>query len=177
MDLRFFLKPFNWRTWLVLFAIFLLQLTVVPLFSFWEIGPDLLLLFVAFWGLILDRNSAIFCAFLTGLLKDFLTNGYFGLETTSFVIAALILIEITIRFDRTDRWVQIWGTFIFVFSELLIFYFLSTTVEDKSYAGMPYFFKSFLIAVYTTIFSPFSFSFLKSIFGISELPARQYELF
>ncbi len=170
------LKPSHLRLTAVSFFVIWLQMAVFPVIAFRDIVPDSPLLLVAFFGLILDRERVVVYAFFAGFLKDLFVNSYFGLETASFVLGAIVLNQITSRFDREDPWVQAWATFLFSFFVLVAFCLFSAVVEERAPVHFLVWVKSLSIAGYTVIFIPVVFPLFKSIFRVQTL-TRQYELF
>ncbi len=170
------MKEINSKVVFILLGLLWFQMAVIPLIQIGDIRPDFLFLFVVFFAFFLDHRRTILCAFLLGCFKDFLTNRFFGLEAASFVLGAAILNEIASRFDREDPWVQSWSTFLFSFSALMIFQFLSGVVEEHASLNLFSLLKSFWISVYTTTLTLPAFSMFRSIVRLRP-SVKQYELF
>lgn len=153
-----------------------LELTIFPFFFIWEIKPDFFFLFLAFYAFRINRREILPLAFLLGFIKDLMTNSFFGLETASYAVGAVLLQFLAVRFDRDERWIQLAGLFSFSWCTL-IFYFLIAWL-----VGQPYPFneaalvKSFFISGYTAVSGFVLFPVLEKWLKPT-LHARQYELF
>ena len=169
-----FQNPWKLVLWFVI--ILWLQMSVVPIITFFDLAPDLPLLLVAFVAFLVEPRKLVPCAFLMGLLKDLLSNSFFGLETASFALSSLALQQIINHFDRQDEWVQIWGTFLFSLCSLTIYVFVLSSVKDTGLGGGFTFTRNLLISGYTTLLLPVVFPCFKWIFGM-KTSVKQYELF
>ncbi len=152
------------------------QLSLVPWFGIKGIAPDFIFLLFSFFVFFLNRRKVIWWAFGVGLMKDALSNAFFGLETIALVAGVLILNQMVMHFDREDVWVQLWATFISTFSSLLIFLLVFSLVQDEILIGSWHVMKSLMIAGYTALLTPLLFPAFKKYFHL-KLRASQYELF
>ena len=152
------------------------QISLAPLFTIWGVAPDFIFLFFAFFTFFLNRNRVYWWAFGVGLMRDLLSNTFFGLETISLVCGTLVLIQICKRFDSKDNWVQIWATFLSTLLGLIIFLLFFSLVQDYLLVRFLHFVRALFIAGYTTLLMPFLFPLLKNFFRIKSFK-KQYELF
>ena len=153
-----------------------LQFLITPFFSFQGIGPDLFVIFLVFYTFHVDWRHISPLAFFVGLVQDLITNSFFGLETASYVLGALVLQFFAIRFDREKRWIQLASLFCVSWFMLIIFSLLSFFIEAHSISGEWILIKTISIALYTTgvgfLVYPVLEKHALSLFG-----RKQYELF
>ena len=166
----------DWKILLLLVVILWLQMTIMPLFEFYGVAIDLILLYISFLAFIFEYRRVLLFAFVAGCFKDLLTEAFFGLETVSLVCGTLILKQIAVQFDRQDERVQGLGIFLFSFSVSLIHAVLLALVEEHYHLGSFVWFQSVLIALYAAVSSIFVFPVLKHLFRIQPT-LKQYELF
>lgn len=160
--------------WLALTVWF--QMSFAPFLTWHGIRPDVTLLLLAFFAFFIDYHQLLLYAFLVGVLRDMLTNAFFGLETASLVVGALVLGQIAMRFDRSDKRIRWAGTFAFSFVTLLVSALLFAVTSRENWWGNVSFLRSFLIAVYTTLSGFVFFPLFYWMFQI-EPRVKQYELF
>jgi len=85
----------------------LLQLSVVPRFSYRFLRADLLLLAAAFVGLEADFAGAVWAAFALGLLRDFASVGPLGVGPLLMVPAAAGLNALKEQLLRESAWTDL----------------------------------------------------------------------
>ncbi len=71
---------------LTVFALLLLQATVLPQLFSPLLRPDLLLIFTVSYGLLFGRENAVGIGFFAGLLQDLTSGSLFGIHTLSKMI-------------------------------------------------------------------------------------------
>ena len=153
------------------------QLSWLPLFSIGQIKPDFLFVFIAFYAFQINWNRVLTLAFCVGLVRDLLTNSFFGLETASCVGGALLLRFFATRFDRDKRWIQLASLFAFSWFSLLLFLALEfLLIHERLHFGEWIFLKTFLISIYTTTVGVLLLPLLERL-PRSIFREKQYELF
>ena len=125
----------------------------------------------------MNWREAVALAFLIGVIQDLVTNSFFGLQTISYVGAALFLQFFSVRFDREKKWIQLAGLFSATWLVVILFSVFSFAIGTRYFSEAEWMFtKSVLIASYTTafgfVFYPSFEKYLLPLFG-----PRQYELF
>lgn len=169
--------PFsNKRVIFVLLLLMWAELSLVPFFSIRGVKPDFLFIFLAFYAFKVEWKRLIRVAFVVGMLRDLMTNSFFGLETAAFVGSALALQFFAIQFDREKKWIQMVSLFIFSYFNLILFFSLNIFVAGH-YQPIDWFWiKVFFISLYTTgvgfLLFPFLERWLQPV-----LYDKQYELF
>lgn len=152
------------------------QMSFVPFLTFRDTAPDTTFLLLAFFSFFIDFHGVFIYAFLVGILRDLLSNSFFGLETTSLVIGSFVLSQIAMRFDRLNERVQWAGTFAFSFVTLLVSIVLfSVTSRERLFDGAMVF-QSAFIALYTTFAGLILFPFFRFVFRLKP-HTKQYDLF
>lgn len=144
-----------------LILLFAVQTTVLGLFSFAGVTPDLALIFALYCGIYFQGNTGAVMGGLTGLIQDCLSGRLLGLNTLS---KSLISFSISTIKDK----IQVENTlpvclFLVVASVFdgLIFYLLSFTLL-KGGETQEFLFPSLLIyAAYNALVGPFLFFILK----------------
>ncbi len=143
---------------LLVFLVFFLSLYfTAPVLSIRGIQPDLWVLLLLFYAFRVDWKKAPLFAFTLGLLKDFLSIRFFGLETFTLGAAAILLSFVLGKVERDDPLNFVVSAFLF---SLLYEWMLCAgfALTSGSYALLPYFFaRSFWTAVYTVAVFPFAF--------------------
>ncbi len=165
----------NKRLIFLLLVIIWVELSLLPLFSIHGVKPDLIMIFIAFYAFEIDWKQLIPLAFTIGIVRDLLTNSFFGLETASFVGGSLLLQFLAVRFDRDKRWIQMAGLFSFCWFTLILF-LIFTFVTEGHYPADWMFIKTFFVSLYTTIIGAILFSFFEKRLK-QALHVKQYELF
>ena len=74
----------------LLFAVAILQATVIPHLAIWEVFADLPLLVVISWSLIRGRREGIVWGFVAGLAVDLFSGAPFGAATLSLMVAGFL---------------------------------------------------------------------------------------
>ena len=170
------MKFSSWKMLIIALAVLWLQMAVMPALGWKGVTADLSLLFVALFAFLVDYHRVFWSAFLMGCLKDLLSDSFFGLETSSLVFGAIILSQITHRFDREDTAVQMSGIFLFSFATLVILMILKASVQESFAANIACLVQSFWIALYTTALAFLAFPAVRFFFRLKPYP-KQYELF
>ena len=143
---------------IIIFFVFLFYLIEFVLFNLlggW-FKPNLLLILVMFFGLLLGIRYSIFTAVIAGLLKDSFSTNFVGIHLLSFVICAYMttilkvyVYQIGSRFSRFLL-VSIIVTINFVCQSL--FYFMFSPVhftEALQYVLMPDLITTLIVATIT----------------------------
>ncbi len=161
----------------LLLGIVWLELSLLPLISINQIKPDFFFIFIVFYAFRISWNRVITLAFFVGLVRDLLTNSFFGLETASCVGGAMLVRFFAIRFDRDKRWIQLASLFTFAWFSLVLFASMDFLVHEHHHPFNEWVLvRTFLISAYTTVvgtaFLPLLEKLPKSIFW-----EKQYELF
>ncbi len=161
----------------ILLAIVWFELSWLSLFSINQIKPDFFFIFIAFYAFRISWKRVVTLAFFVGLIRDLLTNSFFGLETAACVGGALLLQFFVIRFDRDKRWIQLASLFAFSWFNLLLFLALKFLLFREYFHFSEWIFlKMFLISIYTTAVGSFAFPLLEQL-PRSIFREKQYELF
>ena len=171
--MRLFLSK---RLMVILFLLIWLEFSVLPFISLREIKPDFFFIFLAFYAFRIDQRSVIPLAFFLGLVKDLITNSFFGLETASYVCGAVLLSFLAVRFDREKRWIQIASLFVFSWGTLVCFAVLALFVQRQYGLNLLVVAHTFLVAFYTSLLSFVFLPFLDR-YVRPGLKQKQYELF
>ena len=170
------MHPFaNKRLILVLLLLFWIEISILPFCSIRNIRPDLIFIFIAFYTFHVDWKRLIPLAFVLGIIRDLMTNSFFGLETASFIGGALLLQFFADQFYRDKRWIQAVGLFSFSWCTLLL-YSIFMFVTEGRYPDEQMMIKTFFISVYTTVLGIILFPFFGKWFKHT-LHVKQYELF
>ena len=143
---------------LLVFLVFFLSLYIVaPVLSIRGIQPDLWVLLLLFYAFRVNWKKMPFFAFFIGLLKDFLSTRFFGLETFSLGILAILLSYVMGKVEREDPVTFVVSAFLFsLFYEWMLC--AGFVITSGSYTLLPYFFlRSFWSAVYTVAVFPPAF--------------------
>lgn len=170
------MRPFaNKRLILVLSLLFWVEVSVLPIFSIRDVKPDLIFIFITFYAFRINWKQLMPLALVLGIVRDFMANSFFGLETASFVCGALLLQFFADQFYRDKRWIQILGLFSFSWLTLLIYSVFSFVIKGH-FLNELMLIKTFFIALYTTaagiILFPLFEKWLKPALNV-----KQYELF
>lgn len=88
----------NKRLIFILVGLVWIQFSLLPLFSIGGIKPDFFFIFLAFYAFQIHWKPVVGLAFLIGLVRDLITNSFFGLETASIVGGGILLQFFAIRF-------------------------------------------------------------------------------
>ena len=164
----------NKRLIFILILLFWIEVSVLPFCSIRGIKPDLIFIFITFYAFQIDWKRLVLLAFVLGIIRDLLTNSFFGLETASFVGGALLLQFFADQFYR-ERWIQILGLFLFSWVTLIL-YSIFTFVTEGHYFNEWMLAQTFFISVYTTVVGAILFPiFEKRLKQV--LRVKQYELF
>lgn len=164
----------NKRLIFVLILLFWIEVSLLPYFSIRGIKPDLIFIFITFYAFQIDWKRLVLLAFVLGIVRDLLTNSFFGLETASFVGGALLLQFFADQFYR-EQWIQILGLFLFSWVTLIL-YSIFTFVTEGHYFNERMLVETFFISIYTTAVGAILFPILEKRLK-QALHVRQYELF
>jgi len=74
---------------LVVIGLFLVQTTLLEIFSLGGVTPDLALIFVVYCGVHFQRNEGIGAGVIIGFIQDCLSGGLLGINTLSKGLAGL----------------------------------------------------------------------------------------
>ncbi len=165
----------NKRLILVLLLLFWIELSILPFCSIRNIKPDLIFIFIAFYAFQIDWKRLVPLAFVLGIIRDLLTNSFFGIETASLIGGALLLQFFADQFYREKRWVQILGLFSFSCFTLFL-YSIFVFVTEGRYLDERMLIKTFFISAYTTAAGAILFPLFEKWFKRA-LYVKQYELF
>lgn len=164
----------NKRLIFILILLFWIEVSILPFCSIRGIKPDLIFIFITFYAFQIDWKRLVPLAFVLGIIRDLLTNSFFGLETASFVGGALLLQFFADQFYR-ERWIQILGLFLFSWATLIL-YSIFTFITEGHYFNERMLAQTFFISIYTTVIGAILFPiFEKRLKQV--LYVKQYELF
>lgn len=168
--------PFaNKRLILVALILIWIEASLLPYFAIRNIKPDLIFILIAFYAFQVDWKRLVPLAFLLGVIRDLMTNAFFGVETASLVGGAFLLQFFADQFDRDERWLQLSGLFTFSCFTLLlyaIFSFVTKPYPIREQVFLNIFFTSVYTTVLGAVLIPFFVKVLKQ-----HLFVKQYELF
>ena len=164
------------RLILALLGLVWLELSVVPFFSVGGIKPDLFFVFLVFYAFRINWKRVIGLALILGLIKDFLTNSFFGLEAASQTAGAVLLQFLAMRFDRDKPWIQLAALFSFSWFALVLYSAAAWIAQAPYRLDGSMAVKSLLIAGYTTAAGFLLFPILEKWLKPT-LREKQYELF
>ena len=161
---------------LVLAVLVWIELSWPPLFSVGGVRPEPFFIFLAFYAFRIDWKRVVGLGLAVGLIQDFFTNSFFGLEAASYVAGTALLQFFAIRFDRDKRAVQLTSLFFFSWFTLILFSLMARLTGSALVLDPSNFLKALFISVYTTLAGSLLFpvleKWLKPVFR-----QRQYELF
>lgn len=144
-----------------LILLFAVQTTVLDLFSFAGVTPDLALIFALYCGIYFQGNTGVVMGGLTGLIQDCLSGGLLGLNTFS---KSLISFSISIVKDKilVENTLPV-CLFLIAASvfDRLVFYLLSFTLLKGGEAKGILFSSLIIYAAYNALVGPFLFFILK----------------
>lgn len=166
----------NKRLIFIVCALIWFEFSILPLFSLGGIKPDLFFIFLSFYAFRIRWKHTIQLAFALGLAKDLLTNSFFGLETASYTLAAILLQFLAIRFDREKPWIQMAGLFSFSWISLILFSLFALLIQTPYGFSEWVFLNTFLISLYTTALGALLFPAFEKWLK-PPLKSKQYELF
>jgi len=156
--------------YLVLAALFFLQLTLVNIIAIYGAKPDLGSLFVIFIAVFFGARPGLEAGFVFGLLKDIYSVDIFGVNTTALSLAGLSAGFLSPKLFRESRSTQSLVVFFFTLLYLLIHYAISSSIASISYIRFSeYLLLSFVpVALYTAAISVPAFPLLINLFGLKE---------
>lgn len=169
------MKSIRKRTVLVSALIIWIQIAFVPFVAVKGAVPDLMFLLIAFYAFSVDYRDVLWVSFFLGLCRDFLTNSFFGLETASFVIGALLLQYAVAQFNRRDTFIVLLSVFLFSFAALTS-PMLMLAIDGETNRIVTAFPRILMISFYTSILAIGIFPVFRRLFGLSSSKV-QHELF
>ena len=165
----------NKRLILILIFLFWIEISILPFCVIYGIKPDLIFIFITFYAFQISWKQLIPLVFVLGIVRDLLTNSFFGVETASLVGGALLLQFFADQFYRDERWIQAVGLFSFSWFTLFL-YSIFTFVTEGHYLDEQMLSRTFFISLYTAVLGIILFPFFEKRFkGV--LLVKQYELF
>jgi rod shape-determining protein MreD len=160
----------------ILLVLAWMELSLIPALSIRMVKPDLFFVFLVFYAFRVNWHRVTVLALMLGLLKDLFSNSFFGLETASFTVAAVLLEFLAVQFDREKRLIQCLSLFAFSWVAMLVYSFLSSVVQADLAVDSHLTSTMFVAALYTTLVALALFPFLEK-WVRPLLAAKQYELF
>ena len=156
--------------YLVLIAIFLLQVTVLDHIKILNTKPDLSSLFVIFIAVFFGWGAGVEAGFASGLLKDLYSVDIFGINAAALALTGAAAGLLSPKFFRESKMTQFLIVFVFTLLYFFIHYFVSSAMYNTSYISIgEYAFRSFIpISLYTALISCLIFPFLIDKFGLKE---------
>ena len=148
---------------LIIFAVLLLQLTILDYFKIFGAKPDLLLASIIIASLFFESKWVIVFAVFAGILKDIFGINTLGINVVLFPLWGFIVIELSKRLSIENNFIYL--GFIFVISILnsmmlrLIFMFMGRLVVPWFVFMRIIFFES----LYTTLISSLLFKITKPV--------------
>lgn len=148
----------NSRLFFLVFFVFFISLYVTgPLLSLHGIQPDLWVLLVLFYAFRVEWKRVVLFAFFIGLVRDFLSTRFFGLETFTLGFSAIVLGFALGKVERDDPLTTSVSAFLFS----LLYEWMNCVgwaVTGGDYALLPgLLIRSFWAAVYTVAVFPAAF--------------------
>lgn len=136
---------------LVLVLLISLQMTVLERVKFYNVKPDLMLVFMLFLGIYGVFGDLFFCGILSGLMQDFLSSRVLGMYLIANILFCSIIHSMRRRSYRRDFLVFIFVSFISLFLYGGVTYFL--TSFPKTFEELFFVFKNYVLvgALYNTI--------------------------
>lgn len=158
------------QMYLVLIAIFFLQVTVLDLIKIANIKPDLSSLFVIFIAVFFGWTAGLEAGFVSGILKDLYSVDIFGINAATLALTGAAAGLLSPKFFKESKMTQFFIVFVFTLLYFFIHYFVSSAINNTSYISMSeYVFCSFVpVSLYTALISYFVFPFLIDKFGLKE---------
>ncbi len=77
-------------TLFLLFALALIQSTVMPHLSIWGVHPELILMVVTSWSILSGAEEGMLWALIGGVLLDLISAGQFGLHTLALLVVGFL---------------------------------------------------------------------------------------
>ena len=113
---------------LVVIGLFLVQTTLLEIFSLGGVTPDLALIFVVYCGVHFQRNGGIGAGVIIGFVQDCLSGGLLGINTLSKGLAGLFF---SVLKDKivVEGFIPI-SFFLFIASllDVMIYFVISTSL-------------------------------------------------
>ncbi|MGB9803617.1 rod shape-determining protein MreD [Desulfofundulus sp.] len=151
----------------------LLQATVVDLIRVRGVAPDLIFLLVVFYAFWRGQREGAFWGFVAGLLKDFVTGNYFGLNALSTAVACYLVGWSESRLYKESSLVVMVLTFLATLVSQLIYYLLLAYLKVKVSPGVAIFRVILPSALYNALLVPLFYRkfyrlYLKGWFGVGQ---------
>lgn len=137
-----------------LFLALLLQVTVVNLIRIKGVVPDLVLLLVVFYSFWRGKREGAFWGFVAGLMKDFITGNYFGLNALSFSTAGYLVGWAESRLYKDNSIVVMVVTCLASMAAQLVHYLLLAYLDVKVPPGVALFQVVFFSSLYNALLVP-----------------------
>lgn len=169
-------RVFSWKVIFVLIGLTIADMTLAPSLRVHMIQPIWvygLILYTAFYR---GGKDTLLAAFLTGLLRDLVSNPVIGMEALSLTTAALLLEWVVPKLDRKSTLMHVICAL--GFTAVAQFLVLVLACLSSRSLAMSWYSLGVVIriAFYTACFIPFLFRILDAL--IRERQSfRQYELF
>jgi rod shape-determining protein MreD len=132
----------------------LLQVTVVDLIRIKGVVPDLIFLLVVFYAFWRGQREGAFWGFVAGLMKDFVTGNYFGLNALSTAVAGYLVGWSETRLYKDSSLVVASLTFLATLISQLVYYLLLVYLQIKISLGLALFGVILPSAVYNALLVP-----------------------
>ncbi len=132
----------------------LLQVTVVDLLRVKGVVPDLIFLLVVFYSFWRGQREGAFWGFVAGLMKDFITGSYLGLNALSTGVAGYLVGWAESRLYKESSLVVMVITFLATLVSQLVYYLLLVYLEIKVPFGVALFQVVFPSAMYNALLVP-----------------------
>ncbi len=152
------------------------DLTFAPALPFSSARIVFLYLFVLYGAFAWEGNRAIPLAVIAGLLRDFTSSEYLGLETLSLAAGAILLDWAVHKVDRRSSFIRGFYTFLFFLGVqgIQIFFVSLLSAQGKiNGATLSMIFKT---SLWNALVTP-AFFYFSAFWFHDRKPLRQYELF
>lgn len=160
-----------------LFALLILDLTLVPALCFDSFHPVLAYLFVLFGVFESEPRKSLALAAATGLLRDLVGSGPFALEAVILVTLAFSLDRFLTKFDRGAMFTRIASAWVFVYLTSAANIILTNLFRANASLGtVSVSHLAFQTATASALLMPVFFYLISHWFRV-RLPLKQYELF
>lgn len=142
--------------YILLIPVLIIQLTVIPVFAFQNIVPDLVLILLIYFTLLNGQLFGTVSGFLFGLIMDLASGGLIGAgmfsKTAAGFITGYFYNDNKVDINTGTLFIGI-ITFITCFFDSILFGFFSSNVENNTPMLTIIFEQGLLPAIYTTAVS------------------------
>ncbi len=152
---------------LIFIPLLILQITVIPLFAFYNATPDLILILLVYYSIIYGQVYGTVLGFVFGFLFDLITGSLLGSAMLSKTIAGFI----AGYFSNENKREIYAGTYIFSFIVLLCSIVESIVYSFFSTAELQ---RNFLLLFFEQGFMPGLYTAVVSIMIIVFIPGRRF---